>query len=131
MASGRYGGYLARKQTHLHKLAMVLAAAKSSTLVITKTTLSRPRRSLPAEASMIRVFESMGVVDEGRHVAELVRFRQSPSMDNSKDLYRQCFNIMPEREFRQALRIAIEGELLEVEKRAGVLGVKPKQRTIN
>jgi hypothetical protein len=25
----RFGGYLARKQTHIHKLAMILAAAES------------------------------------------------------------------------------------------------------
>ena len=31
----RFGGYLARKQTHIHKLAMILAAAESDKLLIT------------------------------------------------------------------------------------------------
>jgi hypothetical protein len=35
----RFGGYLARKQTHIHKLAMILAAAESDRLVITKSIL--------------------------------------------------------------------------------------------
>lgn len=34
MASGRYNSYLARKQTHMHKLAMVLALSAGDTLVI-------------------------------------------------------------------------------------------------
>jgi hypothetical protein len=132
MASGRYGGYLARKQTHLHKLAMVLAAAKSSTLIITKDDLIEADTILTAaEASMIRVFESMGSVDEAKYVAELVSFVKAHQWITARDLYRLCFNVMPEREFKQALRIAIEGELLEVEKRGAMNGVKPKQRTIN
>jgi hypothetical protein len=132
LASSRYAGYLARKQTHLHKLAMVIAAAKSSTLTITKDDLIEADAILTGtETSMIKVFESMGMVDEGKHIAELTTLVKAHQWISSKDLYRQCFNIMPEREYRQALRIAIEGELLEVEKRNGVLGVKPKQRTIN
>lgn len=132
MASGRYGGYLARKQTHLHKLAMILAAAKSSTLLITREDLIEADAILAStEASMIRVFESMGSVDEAKYVAELVSFVKAHKWISGKDLYRCCFNIMPEFQFKQALRIAIEGDLLEVENRTGVRGVKLKPRTIN
>lgn len=132
MASGRYGGYLARKQTHLHKLAMVLAAAKSSKLLITKDDLIEADQILTAtESSMIRVFESMGVVDEAKHVAELVAFVRAYQWITEKDLYRHLYNVMPEREFKQALRIALQGELLEAERRGNTIGVKIKQRTIN
>lgn len=132
MASSRYAGYLARKQTHLHKLAMVIAAAKSSTLIITKDDLIEADAILTGtESSMIKVFESMGLVDEAKYVAELVAFVKAHQWITPQDLYRLCFNVMPEREFHQALRIALKGELLEAEKRGGVAGVKPKQRTIN
>lgn len=132
MASGRYGGYLARKQTHLHKLAMVIAAAKSSGLVITRDDLIEADAILTtAETSMLKVFESIGVVDEAKYVAELVHFVKAHQWITADDLYRLCFNVMPQREFHSALRIAIKGELLEIEKRGNIHGVKPKTRTIN
>ena len=34
LSSDRYGGYLARKQTHLHKFAIILAASKRDARVI-------------------------------------------------------------------------------------------------
>lgn len=132
MASGRYGGYLARKQTHLHKLAMVLAAAKRNDLIIERGDLIEADTILTAtETSMIRVFESMGVVDEAKHVAELVAFVKAHQWITARDLYRLCYNIMSEKDFKQALKISIDGDLLEVSNRNGMNGVSPKQRTIN
>lgn len=130
LASGRYAGYLGRKQTHMHKLAMVLAAAQRDDLLIEKSDLEEAETILvSAEHSMIKVFESVGVVDEAKHVAEIVAFVRAYKWLSSKDLYRLCYNIMSEKDFHQALRISISGDLLEVEKRGDVNGVKPKQRT--
>ena len=36
----RFGGYLARKQTHIHKLAMVLAASRRDELLIDEEDLA-------------------------------------------------------------------------------------------
>lgn len=50
-------GYLARKQTHYHKLAMVLAAAESDSLVIERRHLESAVTSLESiEADMPKVF---------------------------------------------------------------------------
>lgn len=127
LASDRYGGYIARKQTHLVKLAMVLAASKREQLLITKEDLEEADAILTdAEFSMIRVFESVGVVDEAKHVAELMQFCRAYRWITSQDLYRLCHNIMSEKDFKQALRLAVEGELLEVTLKEGKRGVKPK-----
>jgi len=127
LASDRYGGYIARKQTHLVKLAMVLAASKREALVITKEDLDEADAILTdAEHSMIRVFESVGVVDEAKHLAELMQFCRAYKWITSQDLYRLCHNIMSERDFKQALRLAIEGDLLEVTLQGGKRGVQPK-----
>jgi hypothetical protein len=113
-ASGRYSGYLARKQTHLHKLAMVLAAAKRDALIIEKDDLIEAEAILAgAERSMIRVFENMGLVDEAKHIAELVNFVKAHQWITAKDLYRLCYNIIAQKDFT-ALKIAIDGNLLEV-----------------
>jgi hypothetical protein len=132
LASGRYAGYIARKQTHLHKLAMILAASKRDTLIIERDDLIEADAILgAAESSMIKVFESMGVVDEAKHIAELVAFVRAHKWITGKDLYRLCYNIMSEKDFKQALRIAIEGDILEVIRQNGENGVSPKSRTIN
>lgn len=132
MASERYGGYIARKQTHLHKLAMVLAAAQRPTLLIERSDLEEAEAILSSsERSMIRVFESVGVVDEAKHIAELVAFVRAHKWLTSKDLYRMCHNIMAERDFRQALKLAIEGDLLEVIRQNNVPGVSPKKQVVH
>lgn len=57
----RFGGYLARKQTHMHKLAMVIAASRGNTLRITAEHLAIAERMLTdAEPDMVKVFERIG-----------------------------------------------------------------------
>lgn len=132
LASDRYGGYISRKQTHLVKLAMVLAASKREALTITKEDLDESNAILTdAEHSMIRVFESVGVVDEAKHLAEMMQFVRAYRWITSKDLYRLCHNIMSEKDFKTALRQGIEGGLLDVETRGTDKGVKPKSGTIH
>lgn len=132
MASERYGGYLARKQTHLHKLAMVLAAAKRETLVIEEEDLKEAEVLLTdTERSMIKVFESIGEIDEAKHIAEIMSFVRAYKWLTQRELYKLCHNIMPEREFKTALRIALEGDLLEVVRQGNVAGVSPKVRKLN
>lgn len=129
-ASGKYSGYLARKQTHMHKLAMVLSAAKRDNLIIEASDLQEAEAILGStERSMIKVFENMGIVDEAKHVAELVNFVRAHKWITPKDLYRLCYNTMRERDFHQALRIAIEGNAIEVNVRGNVRGLQPKTTT--
>lgn len=132
MASSRYGGYLSRKQTHLVKLAMVLAASKRSALVIElEDVIEADAILVDAEHSMIRVFESVGVVDEAKHVAEIVQFVRAHKWLDSQSLYRLCHNIMTERDFKQGLRLAIEGGLLHVVSHNGKRGVSPTTGTVH
>jgi|SRR5215813_1203889 len=131
LASSRYGGYLARKQTHLHKLAMILAAAQRDDLTITEGDLEEAEQILlTAEASMIKVFESVGVVDEAKHLAELVAFIRAFGWIEPKELYySHCHTIMRELDFKAAIRHAIDGGLIEVTIKSGKAGLSPKTRT--
>lgn len=127
VASSRYSGYLARKQTHMHKLAMVLAASQRDTLEITQSDLEEAETLLSTtEQSMIKVFESVGLIDEAKHIAEVVQFVRAYKFITVKELYRLCHNIMAQRDFNAALRSALEGDLLEVARVSGVVGVSPK-----
>lgn len=132
MASERYGGYLSRKQTHLVKLAMILAASKRDQMRIEVEDLDEADKILEdAEHSMIKVFESVGVVDEAKHIAELVQFVRAYGWITSKDLYRLCYNVMKEKEFLQALRLSVSGDLLVVELRNGIKGVRANGPTVH
>lgn len=129
MASGRYGGYLARKQTHMHKLAMVLAASQRDNLLIEVSDLKEAEAILNStESSMIKVFESVGVVDEAKHVAELTAFVRAHKWLTAKDLYRLCYNIMTEKDFKLALKHAIDGDLLQVVAQNNMNGVSIKSK---
>lgn len=57
----RFGGYLARKQTHIHKLAIVLAAARSNRLEITAEDLATAEEMVSdLENNMPEVFRQIG-----------------------------------------------------------------------
>lgn len=130
MASDRYGGYIARKQTHLVKLAMVLSASRSNSMQLSIQDLQEADALLvDAEHSMIKVFESVGVVDEAKHVAEVVQFVRAYGFLTAKEAYKLCHNIMSEKDFLQAFRLAIEGDLLKVVTRNNQRGVEPVKRT--
>lgn len=69
----RFGGYLARKQTHIHKLSMILAAAESSRLVITAEHLALADRMVTdLEPDMQFVFAKIGKSDEAVYAERLI-----------------------------------------------------------
>ena len=111
------------------KLALVLAASKREQLLILQEDLEEASAILhDAELSMIKVFESVGVVDEAKHLAEIMQFIRAYKFLSSQDLYRLCHNIMSEKDFKQALRLAIEGDLVDVRiDKDGKRGVAPER----
>lgn len=124
LASDRFGGYLARKQTHLHKFAIILAAAKRETLVIEQSDLEEANDIITSiETDMIRVFESIGLVEEQRNVQEIVSLVRFNGFTTNVQLWSKAMNTMSLKEFQEAVRAAIHGGLLEVVKRNSQEGV--------
>ena len=65
MEDDRFGGYIARKQTHIHKLAMVLAASRSDDRIIEVIDLATANDMVTAlEADMPAVFKNIGLSDQ-------------------------------------------------------------------
>jgi hypothetical protein len=130
MANERYSGYLSRKQTHMHKLAIVLAAAQRDKLVIEEVDLREADALLSTiEPHMIKVFESVGVVDESRHVAAILSYVRAYNWIEINVLFSLLRNNMTERDFRNAVRIAVEQTLIIPESRNGKRGVTFRQIT--
>lgn len=69
----RFGGYIARKQTHLHKLAMVLAAASSDELTLSAETLSAANVMVSdIELDMPQVFARIGKTEGALQADRLI-----------------------------------------------------------
>lgn len=69
----RFGGYLARKQTHIHKLAMVLAAAESDSLIITPEHLAIANQMVTdLEPDMQFVFSKIGKSEDAIYAERLI-----------------------------------------------------------
>jgi hypothetical protein len=113
MASDRYGGYISRKQTHIHKFAIVLAAAKSDKLIIEERDLQEAEAIISSiEPDMIKVFESIGSVDEARHIAEIVQLVKTHKILTVNELWTLSMNNMPMKLFGEAVLAAVRGGLL-------------------
>lgn len=104
MLSDRYQGYLARKQTHIHKLAIVLAACESNTLTITETCLQTAERIVTGlEGDMQKVFDSIGLTDTGKHSAVILSYMHIYSEISYKDLYTAMHMRMEKKDMDSAL----------------------------
>lgn len=125
MASDRYGGYLSRKQTHIHKLAIVLAASARNELIIEKQDLLAANTLIgQIEGSMIKVFESVGVVDEAKHLTEILAFVRSYKWIDTNNLWKLCMNTIPNKTFTEVVRNAVQSGILKVTEQNGTKGVE-------
>lgn len=71
----RFGGYLARKQTHIHKLAMVLSAASGDSMQITAEHLAVAHSMVTdLEPDMAKVFAKIGKTDTAIYAERLLAY---------------------------------------------------------
>lgn len=124
MANDRYSPYISRKQTHMHKLAIVLAAAQRDKLVIEKDDLILANKLLTSiEPHMLKVFEAVGMVDQAKHIATLRAYVKAHGWVEVNTLYRQVMNNMTMRDFKEAMTIAVNQNLIRPEKRGTTNGL--------
>lgn len=75
LADERFGGYLARKQTFIHKIAMIISASKRDELIITREDLETSAVMVTdLEAEMINVFRKIGRSDVSAAAERLVGY---------------------------------------------------------
>lgn len=108
LASGRFDGYIARKQSHVHKLAMVLAASKRSALTITGEDLRSAERTVTElERDMITVFNSIGVNAVAKTSSEVLTLIRNHKVITNSALWKACFQIMDMKTYKESLEGAI------------------------
>lgn len=124
--SERFEGYIARKQTHIHKLAMVLSAAKHSRLEIDlDTMIEAEQRITGVEVGMSHAFTSIGLPSEARQIAELsMLLRGHGGMLSIKELRRLSVQLMSTLDFKAAVNGGVDGSLFTTCKVDGSPGVR-------
>lgn len=100
----RFGGYIARKQTHIHKLSMVLAAAESDKLIIETHHLDNAAKFTDTlELDMPKVFARIGVDSDQRKIKSLVHLVWATGEISNVELYTRAFNTMSLKDYNSAM----------------------------
>jgi hypothetical protein len=106
--NSQFAGYLARKQTHIHKLAMVLSAADNNDLVIQKSHLEMASMIITSlEADMPRVFSTIGSEGDARHASTVLDIIRAYQKIDKKALFRLCASKMTVQEFSAAIESCV------------------------
>jgi hypothetical protein len=115
LAHSRFDPYNARKQTHLHKLAMVLAASESDCdMTIQRKHLIKADIMLTdVEGDMIKVFESIGMVEEARQRNELEQMVRIHGTITIEALFLHCSVSMNAQSFNNAVISGLNSGIFE------------------
>lgn len=111
----RFQGYRSRKQTHLHKTAMVLAAAQRDELIIEESDLVAADSLVSAlEQDMQTVFQSIGVANTNLQNHEILSYIRAYPGITWRDLWRRCMPVMSAKDFTTALQSIVEAGYVRV-----------------
>ena len=120
----RFSGYLARKQTHLHKLAIILAAACRDEMCITPDDLSLANTMVSdLEKDMAQVFAKIGRTEESIQAERFIKFIQAKGSVPYETAYQYIHSHFPNsKDFENIVSGAI---------RAGYITTKPGTNGFN
>lgn len=119
----RFGGYIARKQTHIHKLAMVVAAASSDELIITADHLAIADQMVTdLEPDMQFVFSKIGKSETALYAERLIWFVHSKQKVSFHEAYRFVHSYFPSmRDFEDMLAGCLRTGYLKMEQQNGTV----------
>lgn len=123
-----YGGYIARKQTHIHKLAMILSAAERDDLTIHPNDLSRAHDLITSlEPAFAKVFSALADNREVHYLAAIIKVVERHGRIPKAELWRSMMNMMTYEQFENSCRGALVSERIkEIAHPAGALFVARK-----
>ena len=115
----RLDGYLARKQTHMHKLAMVIAASCKDELEITREDLMLADIMLTeSEGALEKVFSRIGKSETSLQTDRLVAYIQRRKSVPYQEAYRMIHSHFPDfKEFESILSGVIRAGYVKLEQK--------------
>lgn len=101
-------GYLARKQTMIHKLAMILTASFSDELIIHRQELEKASNIITSlEKDMPKVFSGISAAGDARATLLVLDILRAHGQMAKRELYRQVSSQLGFQEFANAMEGAI------------------------
>jgi len=113
----RFGGYIARKQTHIHKVAMVIAASARDELVITDEDLNLANVMVTdLEKDMPKVFNKIGRTEQSVQAERFIKYIQSHKRVKYEMAYQHSHLAFPgAKDFEDVLNGAIRAGYVELD----------------
>lgn len=110
----RFGGYIARKQTHIHKLSMVIAASRGDALWITDEHLAIANQMVSdLEPDMAQVFAKIGRSDDSVNTERLLAYIRTAKKVEWEEAFRHVHRYFPGiRDFENILSGLIRSKLI-------------------
>lgn len=123
----RFGGYFARKQTHIHKLAMILAAAESDALLITHEHLALANTMVSdLEPDMQFVFSKIGKSEDSLFVERMIWYVHSRGGCPYLDMYRFVHKHFPKvQDFESVVTGAVKAGYIKLVQRGAEMYCEP------
>ena len=109
-------GYAARKQTHIHKIAMVLSASRGASLTIEREDLELANQMLEdLEQDMHRVFSRIGRTEDSMQAERFIEYVKRKGTIPYYDAYKMIHVYFPDfRDFEGILSGAVQSGQLQV-----------------
>lgn len=125
----RFGGYIARKQTHIHKLAMILAASGGDSLSITADHLAVADQMVTdLEPDMQFVFSKIGKSEASLYADRLIWFVHSKGEVPYNEAYRYVHSYFPSmRDFEDVLAGCLRAGFLSMKQSGSAYLLSPGQ----
>jgi hypothetical protein len=125
----RFGGYIARKQTHIHKLAMVLSASTADDLKISAEHLAIADQMVSdLEPDMQFVFSKIGKSDNALYAERLIWFVHSKGRVPYHEAYRYVHSYFPSmRDFEDILAGCLRAGYIKLEQSGGTMTLSAGQ----
>lgn len=109
LAGDRFGGYIARKQTHVHKLAMVLSASQRSNNLIEKDDLYIATELVSSlEHNLPSVFNRISDNREAKYSAAIFAVIRSEGEIPKQLLWQKVYHLMSNEQFEAGLNGVIK-----------------------
>lgn len=124
LKADRLQGYVARKQTHIHKLAMVLSASESDEMVITTAHLKLAMEIMSGvERDMHIVFRSIGMHQAARDMEILMSFVRANKRVLHQELWQECYRMMSWKEFAEAMDSLVRAGYIRIVNEMGTINI--------
>lgn len=109
-----HSGYVSRKQTHIHKTAMVISAAKRDDRVITLEDLYEANEFVTSlEHDFSKVFTALADNREVHYTALIIKVVRTEGEITKRALLRRMMTRMSLEEFKNAVDAAVQSELIK------------------